>query len=252
MVRTSSTGAGLAIVYPQTEPLEAIVSDNDQPRIGVRGDIMGVQGDVVYSGVSSEAVAKATGRDWTGWLEFLDGLGARELDHKGLVALLAGPGGLDHGWWQQTVAVGYGQARGLRVVGQTAEGNFQIGVQKTLPLPADEAWTLLTEDPGRTLWLGHTDNLEFVTGEQYGTSEGTRGAIRSLVPGERVRLTWHHPDLARPSTLQIYVAPSGEKASVRFHQERLSSLEEREQMRRRWKDVLEELLQVALIRRVPD
>ena len=208
--------------------------------------------DQVYSGISSEAVAKATGRDWASWLELLDRLGARDLDHKGIVALLAGPGELANGWWQQTVAVGYGQARGLRVIGQTADGNFQIGVQRTLPLPADQAWNMLTQEPGRTIWLGPSDDVQFVTGAQYSTSQGTRGEIRSLSPGERVRLTWHHPNLARPSTLQIYVAPSGEKASVRFHQERLSSPEERDKMRQRWKDVLEELLQAALSQQVAD
>ena len=199
----------------------------------------------VYSGVSGEAVAKATGRDWAGWLEFLDALGARELDHKGIVALLAGPGEVSNGWWQQTVAVGYGQARSLRVLGQTADGNFQIGVQKTLPLPADAAWQLIIDGPGLDIWLGPTDNVEFQKGAEYQTSGGVFGEIRSVVPGERIRLTWRHPELARPSTLQIYLGASGEKTSVRFHQERLSSLEERDRMRRRWRDVLEQLLSIV-------
>ena len=112
-------------------------------------------------GMSNEAVNRTTGRDWDAWLQFLDGLGARDMDHKGIVALLAGPGQLANGWWQQMVAVGYEQARGLRVVGQTSEGAFQIGVQRTLPIPADVAWSLITESPGRAIWLGMVENLEF-------------------------------------------------------------------------------------------
>ena len=201
-----------------------------------------------YGGLSGEAVARATGRDWDAWLELLDGLGAQEMDHKEIVALIAGPGELSSGWWQQSVAVGYEQARGLRVVGQTSAGGFQIGVQMTLPVPAGEAWDLLTEGPGRDTWLGTADGIEFRKGERYRTAEGASGEVRSMSPGERVRLTWSSPALAHPSTLQVTVVPSGGKASVRFHQERLSSLKERERMRTHWRDVLQELSQLVINR----
>ena len=201
--------------------------------------------DLRPSGMSDEAVARATGRDWNTWLQFLDHLGAQELSHKDIVALVAGPGRLSNGWWQQSIAVGYEQARGLRVVGQTSAGGFQIGVQRTLPVPVDMAWDLLTEGPGRAIWLGTVDNLEFQKGERYRTSEGVWGEVRSVAAGQRVRLTWHSPMLASPSTLQVYIAPSGEKSSVRFHQERLSSLDERESMRQHWRDVLERLSELV-------
>ena len=51
-------------------------------------------------------------------VKFLDRLGAPEALHKEIVALVAGPGGVSSAWWQQSVAVGYEQARGLRVPGQ--------------------------------------------------------------------------------------------------------------------------------------
>ena len=194
-----------------------------------------------FSGVSDDAVAAATGRTWAEWTKFLDDLGAAEMTHKDIVALAAGPGGLANGWWQQSVAVGYEQAKGLRVVGQTSGADFQIGVQKTLPLPVDLAWALLSEGPGRDVWLGKTASLEFRKGAKYRTDEGHEGEVRSCVPGERVRLTWSHPDLARASTLQVYLADSGDRTSVRFHQERLSSMDERELMRSRWRRVLEDL-----------
>ena len=201
--------------------------------------------DLRPGGMSDEAVARATGRDWNEWLRFLDDLGAHELNHKEIVALIAGPGQLSNGWWQQSIAVGYEQARGLRVVGQTSAGGFQIGVQRTLSVPVDMAWDLLTEGPGRAIWLGTVDNLEFQKGERYRTSEGVWGEIRSVAAAQRVRLTWHSPMLASPSTLQVYIAPSGEKSSVRFHQERLSSLDERESMRQHWREVLERLSELV-------
>ena len=196
-------------------------------------------------GVSSEAVSAATGRSWEDWITFLDGLGASAMTHKDIVALVAGPGRLSSGWWQQSVAVGYEQARGLRVVGQTSTADFQIGVQKTIHVPLDTAWALLTQSPGRDVWLGQSGDIEFRKGEKYTTAEGSTGEIRSCVTGERVRLTWSHPGLARQSTLQIYLAPSGDRTSIRLHQERLSSLEERELMRDHWRNVLAELANLA-------
>lgn len=178
-------------------------------------------------------------------MAFLDDLGAREMDHKEIVALIAGPGGLPSGWWQQSVAVGYEQARGLRVVGQTSAGGFQIGVQRTLSVSMDTAWGLLTEGPGQGIWLGATEDLDFRKGERYRTSDGVWGEVRSAAPGQRVRLTWCSPDLAHPSTLQVTIVPSGGNTSVRFHQERLTNLEERERMRAHWRDVLEGLSQLT-------
>lgn len=198
-----------------------------------------------HGGVSSEAVARATGRNWPEWLELLDKLGAQDKNHKEIVALIAGPGELSNGWWQQSVAVGYEQARGLRVVGQTSGVDFQIGVQRTLPLPPDAAWSLIAKGPGRDLWLGRTEGLAYRKGEKYRTAEGSWGEIRSAALGQRIRLTWAHPELQQLSTLQIYLAASGDKTSVRFHQERLSGVEERERMRVHWRGVLERLAELA-------
>ena len=194
-------------------------------------------------GVSSEAVAKATGRNWDEWLDFLDGLGARKLAHREIVGLVAERGGLSNGWWQQMVTVGYEQARGLRAVGQTADAGYQIGVQKTLPVSQEVAWDLLVAGPGRDIWLGKTGPIEWRKGETYHTSDGRSGEVRSAAAGQRVRVTWAHPDLARPSTLQVMLIPAGagEKTSIRFHQERLSGPEERERMRQHWRETLRRL-----------
>ena len=201
--------------------------------------------DPNLNGMSSEAVASATGRSWNEWLAFLDDLGAGSSSHKEIVAVLAGPGGLSNGWWQQSVAIGYEQARGKRVVGQTSAGGFQVGVQKTLAIPAGRAWDLLTGEAGRAIWLGETEDLKFRKGERYVTADGAWGEVRSVAPEERVRLTWCTPDLAGPSTLQVTLVPSGDRTSFRFHQERLSSLEERERMRDHWREALDRLTEAA-------
>jgi len=57
--------------------------------------------------MSDEAVRSKTGKTWPEWYEILDKAGARELDHKEIVALTQ-----HHGvgsWWGQMVTVTYEQ-----------------------------------------------------------------------------------------------------------------------------------------------
>jgi len=57
--------------------------------------------------VGDDAVFKATGKGWKPWFAALDEAGARELDHKGIVAWLGENTDMS-GWWQQLVAAPLG------------------------------------------------------------------------------------------------------------------------------------------------
>ena len=63
--------------------------------------------------VSDAAVRAATRRTWAEWFTELDAAGAATMRHPAIVAVLAAREELSP-WWQQTVAVRYEQARGLR------------------------------------------------------------------------------------------------------------------------------------------
>ena len=195
--------------------------------------------------VSSEAVKNATGKTWDEWIELLDNEGARELTHKEIVALLEDKGYIHSEWRQQNVTVGYELVRGSRVIGETAEAGFEIGVQKTFNLPAEQAWDLLTSTAGLKTWLGDVTGMQFIKGQKYRTSEGVRGEIRSLKPGERIRLTWQPADWSKSSTLQFSIIPKKNRVSIRIHHEKLAGETERSQMRDRWREVLERLEKLA-------
>jgi uncharacterized protein YndB with AHSA1/START domain len=196
-------------------------------------------------GVSAGAVRKATGNTWTEWIEVLDRAGAEAWDHKEIVAYLRANTNLSS-WWQQTVTVGYEKAKGRRVVGQTADAGFQLGAQKTLPIPPERAWALLTSENGLGCWLGHAQGIQMTEGQQYATSEGIVGEVRVVKPGKRIRLTWQRPDMERHSTLQVTVAPGAPgKSAVRFHHERLPSKKLRDELCACWKETLEELAKLG-------
>jgi uncharacterized protein YndB with AHSA1/START domain len=195
--------------------------------------------------ISDAAVRKATGKDWDEWFALLDEEGAEALTHKQIVRLLNDKGYIDSAWWRQMVTVAYEHARGKRVLGQAVGTGFQIGVQKTLPLTAAQAWELVAGPAGRALWLGAVPDLCWEKGAAYVTAEGIRGEIRSFTAGKHVRLTWQPSQFAAPSTLQVSLSPSGAKTAVRFHQEKLPDAEAREAMRKHWRGVLQRLEKLA-------
>lgn len=199
--------------------------------------------------VSSEAVRDATGRGWEGWLEVLDAAGAADWSHKEIVAHLERRHPEVTAWWRQSLAVGYEQARGKRVVGETADAGFQIGVQRSITTTAMQAWELITSRPG--LWLGEGASVAFEKGERYEVpaGDGTPGAsgeIRVVKPGDRLRMTWQPRDWPAPATLQLTLSQSGAgKTAIRAHLENLPDADARAAMRRRWREALERIATAA-------
>lgn len=198
--------------------------------------------------ISDEAVAKATGRDWAEWFELLETAGAAEMSHKEIAAWLIDAGHIepDNGWWAQAVTVGYEYDSGRRVKGETKDAGFQVGVQRTLRLPASDVWSLLTGPEARQIWLGGSvPDLEFEPGARGETSGGHAIEIRSVKKPERIRLRWRPPGRPTATTLQVHLLDKDDRTAVRFHQEHLADSEERETMKKHWTDVLGRLRSLA-------
>ncbi|MFJ8865756.1 SRPBCC domain-containing protein [Streptomyces sp. NPDC102473] len=119
--------------------------------------------------------------------------------------------------------------------GLTQDAGWEIGVSRTLPLPADALWAFVAGEEGVALWLGPGVTLPTEKGAVYRTADGVEGEIRSYRPGDRVRLT--HGS----TTVQVAVVPGVQdgRSVLRFHQEHLASAEEREERRAHWKGVMD-------------
>ncbi|HEU0297838.1 MAG TPA: SRPBCC domain-containing protein [Longimicrobium sp.] len=181
---------------------------------------------------SDDAVRTATGRTWDEWVKVLDARGAAGLSHRQIAALLEESGEIESGWWIQMVTVGYEKRKGQRVTGETADTGFQIGLQRTLPLAPDEAWTLVTSAEGVRAWLGGEPKMRWQKGERYALQDGTTGEVRVFKPGSHLRMTWQPEGWPRPSTIQVRVVPaSGGRSVLSFHQEHLPGPAEREARR---------------------
>jgi len=122
------------------------------------------------AGISTAAVARATGHGWNYWLLALDKAGAAALPHREIVAVLYKKLGLKKSWWLQMITVGYEQARGLRKLNEKSDG-FVATVSRTISVPISAlfaAW----EEGRRGDWL--PDAIE----------------VRRATRNKSMRITW--------------------------------------------------------------
>ncbi|GAA1075542.1 SRPBCC family protein [Nocardiopsis composta] len=127
-----------------------------------------------------------------------------------------------------------------RPTGSTLDAGYQIGVSKTLPLPAEQVWRFIAGPEGLPLWLGDIAPGDLRKGAAYRTADGTSGEVRGRLDGTRLRLT-HRPPGGAETTVQITVTAKGGSAVLGFHQERMSGPQEREEQRAHWRAVMSEV-----------
>jgi len=171
-----------------------------------------------YGGISSAAVKEATGQTWAQWLALLDRAGARKLPHREITRLLQTRHKLPD-WWGQMVAVGYEQARGLRLKHQKPDG-FEISVTKTIASPVDRAFAAWKIPAQREKWLPRTPLT-----------------VRKATPHKSIRILW-----ADGTTLSVNFWPKGPlKCQVVPQHAKLPTPESAEQMKAYWAEKLESL-----------
>lgn len=127
-------------------------------------------------------------------------------------------------------------------VGRTRDAGWEIGVSRTVAVPAARVWELLASAEGQAIWLGAGVSLPTEKGGTYETDDGTVGEVRSFRPLDRIRLTWRPPDWDHDATVQLAISPKGSKTTIRFHQERLADAAERERQRAHWSAVMDRVV----------
>lgn len=128
--------------------------------------------------------------------------------------------------------------------GQTKDTGWQAGMRRTLPLALDDTWSLLLSPEGLAAWLA-PGVRDLRAGEPYRADDGTTGEVRSLRPGDRVRVTWQPPERTADATLQIMVLPAATGTTVGLHAERLADAADREELLERFAEIHERLRALA-------
>jgi len=168
--------------------------------------------------MSDDAVKAKTGKTWNEWFKILDSASAKKLSHQEIVALLdkkhdVGP------WWQQMVAVTYGQSRGLREKHQKPEG-YEISVSRTIDAPVNKAFRAWTDERTRKAWL--SSNFK----------------IRKATTNKSLRITWEDD---RTSVAVAFIPKGARKCQVVPQHSKLADARTAAKMKSFWAKALDRL-----------
>jgi hypothetical protein len=171
------------------------------------------------SGTSDEAVRRRTGRSWQEWFEILDRAGAKEMDHKSIVAYLKENHAISS-WWQQQVTVTFEQERGLRKIHQMVDG-YQISRSKTINVPLSDLYAAWEDEDRRDRWLGEA-SFE----------------VRTTRTDKSMRMAWDQPG----GIVDISFSSKGpDKSQLTVQHSKLKSPELAEEMKIYWAEALKGL-----------
>jgi uncharacterized protein YndB with AHSA1/START domain len=177
------------------------------------------------AGVSTDAVARRTGKTWDDWFEVLDSAGAATLDQRGIVAILAQKHGIGP-WWQQMIAVGYESLRGKSERPPAADG-FQLVEKCTLNAPVARVFKLWNDASDRARWLADD-----------------RFVVKSATPGKVLRARWGKGN----SQVTVSFSEKAGKTEVAVEHQHIESRAAADQMKAYWQKKLA-LLDEALAER---
>jgi uncharacterized protein YndB with AHSA1/START domain len=171
--------------------------------------------------ISSEAVKARTGRSWAQWFALLDKAKARTMTHKEIVAVLSKKHGLGP-WWQQMVAVGYEQAKGLRAKHEKPDG-FEISRVKTIKAAVGDVYEAWGNTRRRAQWL-----------------PGAKLTIRKATENKTLRVTW-----SDGSNLEVNLYAKGPaKTQIAVQHGKLKSARTATQQKAFWGEAFDRLAQV--------
>jgi hypothetical protein len=177
------------------------------------------------AGMSDERVKAKTGCIWDRWVHALDRLGAEQMSHREIVALVSGKYKIDS-WWSQTVTVGYERIKGLRARGQQRNGTHQMTKSRTYEVPVTTLFDAWSNARTRRRWL----------------REDVR--IRTSTAPKSMRLDWPDHGIVAVG----FVAKGSGKSSVAIEHTKLPDRESALRLKAEWSrrfDLLGELLERA-------
>ncbi len=165
---------------------------------------------------SDAEILRRTGRGWEAWFDLLDEWGAAERTHREIARWIAEQQGIEPlAWNAQAVAGSYERARGLRAVGEHADG-FRVSVTKTVAVPVDRLFDAFVDTANQERWLPdgklRTRKVTRPTSAHFDWDDD----------GSRVHVT--------------FTAKDESKSTATVSHERLADAEERDRMKAYWRE----------------
>jgi hypothetical protein len=199
--------------------------------------------------MTDEAVAKATGKTKTEWFKIIHAAGKADLPHKEIARFLREKCGASD-WWAQEITVIFEKETGRRVLGQTADAGFQLGVSKTVYTAPGAVWVYLMSREGFELISGPLDDGVWkkcrdnpaASGQ---SKTGIEFTVTTFKDGSHLRMRWKKPEWQSHSILQVRLTDKSthekNKTAVTIHHEKLPDPEAREELKAYWKEQMERI-----------
>jgi hypothetical protein len=172
--------------------------------------------------MSDEAIRRRTGRGWEDWFDLLDEWGGTERSHTDAARWLREEHGTE-GWNAQSVVVSYERARGLRAVGEHADG-FTVTASKTVAVPIDRLYEAFVDESLRRHWLPDSELRE-----------------RTVTRPKSARFDWGDSDTR---VVVGFEAKGDAKSTAALAHERLPDAEQAERMKAFWRERVAALKEV--------
>jgi hypothetical protein len=174
-------------------------------------------------------VKRATNRTWDQWLQFMDAIDAKNLDHKQIALKVYEEldGTIEPlGWWTQAVTVAYEQYIGRRIPGQRPDGTFQTSISRSTTLGMEElmeAWQ------------------QFAAEDE--TVQGIVVAGNLRVSGTDRRVTWRTKAQDGSSVIVTSEPKKNGAASIVATQIGLATLDANDEARQRWTSIVDRFVE---------
>ena len=164
--------------------------------------------------MSDDAIRRRTGRGWEDLFELVDAWGGTERTHTQIARWLRDEQGID-GWDAQAVTVSYERARGMRAVGEHADG-FAITASRTVAVPVEVLYESVADPERRRDWLPVGELRE-----------------RTALPHRSLRYDWDDG----ATRVNVFFDKQGDaKSTVTVSHERLADSGEAERMKAYWRE----------------
>jgi hypothetical protein len=193
---------------------QLLVADAEEPAAGERSPLA----------TSDAEIRRRTGRGWEEWFDLLDDWGAPERTHRESARWVAELQGVDPlAWNAQAVVHSYELARGLRVLGEHADG-FTITASKTVAVPVERLFAAFVDESLRARWLPD-------------------GALRprTVTEPRSARFDWGD---GGTRVIVAFAAKGEAKSTAALQHVRLADAEEAERMKAFWRQRVATLKEV--------
>lgn len=177
-------------------------------------------------GSNTGAIAVATGRKWTDWVDLLHQADATNLDHREIAKLAQSlmPASIDNPeWWAQSVAVAFEQDAGLRRPGQRRNGTFQGSVTTTVGTGLDGALER---------WIEATERLESFNGQQL---------VGEPRMSSSQRWRYWKAGFSDDTQAQVDIGLRGSKSSIAVNITKAQSAEAVSEWKNFWRQILTQI-----------